>query len=345
MRSRTTLFIYLLIIASIFAYLIRGVLTPFILAAIVAYALNPLVTAVEKKFKINRILAIVLLYVTVFAGLLYLLTWFGGKLAEEIKDIQLEAKDLRQLEEDAIALLPQWQLGGQVFGLQSLAQGALEGLHSGAAQLQFSFFSIFTSAISRVLQVLVFLVATYYFLKDGPRILGVVRNHFSKKHRSDIDELLLKINEVLGGYLRGQILLILIIGSTSSLALLVLGVPYALILGIITGFLELIPFIGPTTATVIAATIALVAGSNNFGLDPITLALVVVFIYFAIQQVENYFIVPQLMGRLTKIHPLMVIFSVLAGGAIAGPVGFILGVPVAASGKILLEYFWERTED
>jgi predicted PurR-regulated permease PerM len=345
MRSKTSLFIYFLIVASIFAYLIRGVLTPFVLAAVVAYALNPIVALIERRLRIGRGLAIALLSIVLIGGLVYIIAWFGGKLTQEVQDLSLETRDLKQIEEDAISRIPEWEVSGQQIRLQSIARGALEGLNFGAAQLQGSLFSIFTSAVSRILQVLVFLVATYYFLKDGPKLVAMLRDRFSKQHRKDIDELYQKINQVLGGYLRGQLLLIIIIGGSSSLALLILGVPYALVIGTITGFLELIPLIGPITATVIAATVALLAGSNNFGLDPISISLVVILVYFSIQQVENYFIVPQLMGRLTKIHPLMVIFSVLAGGALAGPVGFILGVPVAASGKILLEYFWDHTSD
>ena len=128
--------------------------------------------------------------------------------------------------------------------------------------------------------------------------------------------------------------------TATGLMLTILGVKFALILGIISGFLELIPLIGPWSAGSLAALTAFLTGGNRFNLDPTTLALLIGFLYFALRMMEDYLVIPQLLGRLTRLHPVIVLFAVLAGGSLAGAIGFVLAVPVAASLRILLEYKW-----
>jgi predicted PurR-regulated permease PerM len=158
--------------------------------------------------------------------------------------------------------------------------------------------------------------------------------------RKDFIDLLDKVNLSLGGYLRGQILLVIIMSTATSIVLTILGVRFALVLGIITGFLELIPLIGPWIAGGLAALTAFLTGGNHFGLDPTSLALLIGLIYLSLRMLEDYLVIPQLLGRLTRLHPVIVLFAVLAGGSLAGALGFILAVPVAASLRVLLEYKW-----
>ncbi|MDP2671762.1 MAG: AI-2E family transporter [bacterium] len=345
MRSKSWLFIYFLLGLLVLAYLIRDILTPFILAGLLAYVLNPVVKLLERYLKIHRVVAILLIYLVVFGLVIYTVTWLGGKLLYEISQLQIEVKDINYLSQNAVARLPEWTIAGQSVGFQSAARAVLIGLNTAISHTQDSLLTIFTGALSRVLQVLVFLVATFYFLKDGQHLVRAIKSRFSSHHQEDVERLLGQINNALGGYLRGQIILVFIMSIATSIALVILGVPFALIIGVLTGFLELIPFIGPIAAGGLAATTGYVLGVNRFGLDPMTLAIVIVLIYFVLRQIEDYFVIPQLLGRLTRLHPMVVLFAVLAGGKLAGPIGFILGVPIAASARILLDYFWTKSSD
>src|SRR3990167_1249387 len=344
MRSRSSVIIYFLIILLIIAYLVRVILTPFVFAAIVAYVLNPVVSLFEKKLRVGRTLAIIIIYLIIFGAVVYASVWLSGKLISEARLLSFEVKDIGSLGQEAISRLPEWTIAGQSIGFQSLVKALLEGLSTTINHIQDSLFEIFTGALNRILQVLIFLVATFYFLKDGSKFVTMIKERVSNHHRSHVEILIKQMNDALGGYLRGQIILVIIMSAATSVFLTVLGVRFALILGIITGFLELIPFIGPIFAGGLAVVTAYLVGNNRFGLDPTTLGLVVIIGYFVLRQFEDYFIIPQLLGRLTKLHPLVVLFAVLAGGKLAGPVGFVLGVPIAASVRILLEYFWARAD-
>jgi predicted PurR-regulated permease PerM len=240
--------------------------------------------------------------------------------------------------------LPEWVIGGKSFGIKSLVANGLQSLVSSINQVEDSLLPIFTQIVGYTLKFLVFLVASFYLLKDGHAVIEKMFKKFPSKNATEIREVGRRINVVLGGYLRGQILLILIMGVTTSIILTLLGIKYALILGLITGFLELIPFVGPVIATTLVAGIAFITGENSLSLDPTKISLVVIVIYFTLRQLEDYFVIPQLLGRLTRLHPLLVLFSILTSGAIAGPIGFILGVPVAASARVLLEYYWEKVD-
>ena len=338
--NKSGLFILSAIIILAFLYLIRGVLTPFILAAIFAYILNPLVDWLKTKVQIPRILSIIAIYVVVITLIVYASILLGSALLNEAKVLSKDIEHISTFGEKTIQSLPQWQIAGQNVGLRSLATQSLETLNQTASRLTGLIVPVFTGAIEKVLSVLVFLVASFYFLKDGSSMLVAVRSRIPRKYKEDTEILAKKINQALGGYLRGQILLVIIMAAVTSLSLAILGVQFAIILGLMTGFLELIPFIGPVTAAALAAIVAFLTGTNNFGFPPLTLAIVVLIIYFVLRQIEDYFVIPQLLGRLTRLHPLVVLFSVLAGGSLAGPIGFILGVPVAASLRVLLEYKW-----
>ena len=162
----------------------------------------------------------------------------------------------------------------------------------------------------------------------------------------EVEILLRKINTVLGGYLRGQIFLIFLVSLVLFIALSILGIRFALIIAIFSGIAEIVPWIGPiVAATVAVISVLLGGGSANFSLSPIQASIAVVVIYFVVRQVQDYFIVPHVMGRITKLHTLIVLFAVLAGEHTAGILGLLLAVPLAAVLKILLEFSVDTIND
>ena len=154
--------------------------------------------------------------------------------------------------------------------------------------------------------------------------------------------LLTDINSTLGAYIRGQLILVVIMSTASFAALRVLDVDYALSVAIATGFLELIPLIGPWAAGTIAVTIALLQDSAPFAWSNPTLALAVGLTYFALRQMEDSFVIPLVIGRIVHLHPLLVIFVLVIGTSLGGVLGLILAVPVAAVLKILISFFYAK---
>jgi hypothetical protein len=131
--------------------------------------------------------------------------------------------------------------------------------------------------------------------------------------------------------------------STASFAVLsVLGVKYALIIAIATGFLELIPLVGPWIAGAIAVTVSIFQDTTPFGWSHVGLAVVIGVAYFALRQAEDAFVIPTVIGRFVHLHPLLVIFCVVVGTALGGILGLILAVPIAAVLKILISYLYAK---
>jgi predicted PurR-regulated permease PerM len=197
-------------------------------------------------------------------------------------------------------------------------------------------------AFSRILSFIIFLFAAFYFLKEGRKMFDKMLNFVPNDFKIEADILIRRVNAVLGGYLRGQIFLIVLVSFTLFICLSILGVKFALILAVFSGFAEIVPIIGPIVAASVAALAAYLGGASNFNLPPLQIALIVVAIYTIVRQLQDYLVNPYVMGRITKLHPLIILFAVISGEHIAGVMGLILAVPIAGVIKIIFEYSLDK---
>lgn len=336
--SRETLLFSVFILLLIIFYLVREIIAPFILAVIFAYIFNPAVDFLSNKSKVPRTLSIILLYLALISLIFYSAFFLVNGLIFEAKELT-ETEQILNLNQDSFANLPAWTFFGLRIGIAPILQETIKALSNTAVEIQNNIWPTFAASLNRLVKVLIFLVSGFYLLKDGRKFIQNFKNLLPKTSQEKIQSLLVKINASLGAYLRGQVLLIIIMATVTFSVLSFLGMKFALVLGIITGLLELVPFIGPISATGLAVVVAFVTGQNRFNLDPISLSILVIIIYTVLRQLEDYFVIPQVLGRVTKLHPLVVLFSVLAGGSLAGILGFVLAVPVVATSRILIEYF------
>jgi predicted PurR-regulated permease PerM len=135
--------------------------------------------------------------------------------------------------------------------------------------------------------------------------------------------------------------------SIASFTILsLLKIKFAIILSLTTGILEVIPIAGPIAATTIATIVALFQVGTPFGISNISLAAIIIFAYFILRQMEDYFIIPNVASRFVKVHPVVAIFALLVGGTIGGVLGLFLAIPTAAILKVFSEYIYLKlTED
>src|SRR5262249_49670399 len=188
----------------------------------------------------------------------------------------------------------------------------------------------------------IYLVASFYFIVYGDRFVQAIRGVFNRRYHNEFDRLMLDINSTLGAYIRGQALLVVIMSIASYIGLTILEVKYALAVAIATGFLELIPIVGPWTAGAIAVSVALFQETTPFGWSHPTLAIVVGLLYFTLPPLEDAFVIPLVIGRIIHLHPLLVIFVIVVGTALGGVLGLVLAVPIAAVLKIVMTYFYGK---
>jgi predicted PurR-regulated permease PerM len=190
-----------------------------------------------------------------------------------------------------------------------------------------------------------FIVSIYLAFEMG-RIGGYVsRAVYQPGYRLDTERLLREFDRIWQAYLRGQVILGVVIGLAVWISLTLLGVQNAFALGILSGLLEFLPVIGPFIGTVAAAIVAFFQPTNYLDLEPLLYMLLVVGVMILIQQIENNVLVPRIVGGALDLHPLIVILGVFMGAALAGLIGAILAAPVLATLKLLGTYAWRKMFD
>ena len=192
-----------------------------------------------------------------------------------------------------------------------------------------NFVSVMLGLLGGILSAVLILVISFYFIVEEKGIEKFVENVIPYNLRPRALKIIKKTESQLGKWFVGQLVLGLIVGLLSFIGLSILGVPYALVLGIIAGTMELIPYIGPTLASIPAILIA-------FTVSPL-LAILTLILYFLIQQFENYLIVPKVMERSVGLHPVIIIIAMLVGGQLAGILGVILAIPVTTIISIIFK--------
>lgn len=336
-KARTLFFIIVGVLFIWFLYIERAILAPFILAAIFAYIFNPVVDFFYHRIKLPRTLSILIIYAVIISTIAFLGIFLTKGIINESSELNEFLENLLITTRKQINTLPDF--------VRPQINEAITSLQKSEIFAPQSIFGLFPRAISRVVSLFIFLFSAFYFLKEGRQIINRILNFIPDTYRDDVEILVKKIDSVFKGYLRGQVLMVFLVSLMLYIALSIIGVRFALIVAIFSGFAEVVPIIGPITAAAVASLVVLVTGTANFSLNPVQAAILVAAVYFVIRHFQDYFITPLIMGRLVQLHPLLVLFSVLAGGHIAGILGFLLAVPIAASIKVILQFFFDRIND
>lgn len=173
---------------------------------------------------------------------------------------------------------------------------------------------------------------TFYFMKDGARMVQSFVRLYPEAYQSHLAEVFQEVQHVLSRYIRGQILMSCIIATLTFLGMWILGVPYPMVIGVLAAITEWIPIVGP----IVGAVPAILLGAT---ID-LGLAVKVLIFYVAIQQIDSHFIMPQVMGAVISIHPVVIVIALLVGGTLFGVAGMILTVPVTAVLQIICRHLW-----
>ncbi len=325
---------------------IGSVLPPFIAAIITAYVFNPLISWLHRRTNLSRALWIILLYVLAFSLLSWLGTWLWPRimrqytdLVDRLPDIIVNITEMFQ-EQQTIELAP-----GLIIDLTPMQEQLINAISDIGRTLSEGVPHLVFSALETLIYALVYLIVTFYLLLQSPQLSAWVVQLIPAPYRDEICGLGRQIDHVLGAYIRGQLLLVIIMSVLIYIPLTILNVPYALVIAVASGVLELIPILGPWMAAMIAMVVAFFQPEVPFGLSNIGLAGLIGAIYFILRQIEDSFIIPNVVGHLVRLHPAVVIFAVLAGGAIAGPIGLLISIPTAAVLRILLAYLYQKLTD
>ncbi len=198
--------------------------------------------------------------------------------------------------------------------------------------------SLIARIISLAFSIFLLFFYTFYITVDGRELKPWAKSLVKPEYLPEVSELGARINWVWHSFFRGQLMLSLVIGALTFVVGLAIGLPSALALAIIAGVMEAVPTIGPILAAVPAVILAAAQGSSVLPVGNISFAFITIIAYFLIQQIENAVVVPRIMGNALKLHPMIVLVGVVIGASFAGILGIFLAAPTLATLKVALNY-------
>jgi predicted PurR-regulated permease PerM len=300
----------------------------FALAGVLAFALSGPVDMLTSRLG-NRLIAITAVYllvgITVVGGLIVI----AGPFVSQASDL---AAALPQYANDLQARAPEVQITLGQYGIQTdleqLKAQAATAIQQGGTDVLKNLVSTLAEVGGMILDVVLALAISFYLLVDGQRIRERSLAIIPSQHRAKAVFLQDNVARVLGGYLRGQLTLALIIGVLAGVGTALLGLPYAVVLGVLAGLFELVPMFGPILSVIPAFLVALFM--------PFPTVVWVLLFFLVIQQVENNVLAPRISGHAVGLHPLGAMFALLAGFQMAGLLGGLFAVPLAGVLWVLL---------
>ncbi len=313
---------------------IRGILAPFIFAIILAYIFNPALGFLQKH-GFSRMGALIALYFAL-AGLIFIsATEVVPLIISELDTFSESLPLYTGRMQDALNVLHKEY--SRVGIPQSLRQALDDAIGRGEAGLLDVTGRIVDGCIGTVSYLIGLILApviAFYILKDLTSLKKAVVNGIPHRYRGDVLALLQAIDETVGGFILGHVLVSILVGVLCAVGLYLLQIDFALLLGLVAGITNFIPYFGPVIGAVPALFIAMLKSPRH--------SFYVLIMYTIIQQVESGILVPAIIGDKVGLHPLAVIFILLAGGELFGLLGLLLSVPTVAIGKDLALWFWNR---
>ncbi|MGM8364669.1 AI-2E family transporter [Virgibacillus sp. W0181] len=291
---------------------------PFIIACFIAYLLYPLVTKLD-QLNIQKPLAIMLIYFLFFGGIAYAIYLGYPAIIHQVRElneqlphvVHIYEKFIYQLYEST-SFLPETiheKIDGFIGTMEKSLENVLDKLVGGV-----------TKVVDFLILVTIIPVLVFYFLKDFAKIKEYIKRGIPFTYRPQMKKMVYAIDDSLGNYIRGQMVVSLFVILATWTAFHFLNIKYALLLAVIMGVTNIIPYFGPIIGTVPAVLLTLTTSAK--------LVVYVIIVSFVIQIVESNFLSPYIVGKSTRIHPVTIIFVLLLGAKLSGVLGMILAVPL-----------------
>ena len=313
------------------------VMLPVILSGLLFYLLNPLVDLME-KYKINRVLAISIIFIIIAILLIIGLAVAIPNLQRQVvifaQNVPIYLEDADRVIDDLVTkrlpddFRPQLEQVLANFSTQATAWA------SNISSKAVNWVSALISGTSQVIVALIIMpFMLFYLLRDGKGLRDYITQFLPNKLREPVGKVLSEVNQQLSNYVRGQITVAVIVAIMFIILFKIIGLRYAVTLGITAGFLNLVPYLGSFLAMIPALVLGLIAG-------PVML-LKVIIVFIVEQTIEGRFVSPLILGSQLNIHPITILFVLLTSGSMFGIWGVLLGIPIYASAKVVISAIFD----
>ena len=324
--------VLLLFLAAVF-WFARPVMLPFIVGAIIAYAFSPFIDAVQSGTGRSRLLIVAAAYGAGLLVLVALVAAFAGPVSREVTLLVRSGPDALETALRQVLGADSITIGDRTYTVEELATQAQAAINA-FLQTPEGALRAAEQLLHGVLDFVLTMIVTFFLLLDGERFGRTLLRFLDPADRVQMQQVAARIHVVVGQWLRGQLVLIVFVAVIVTIVLgPILHIPNALALGVMTGVLEVITFIGPIIAGTVVGIVALSSGGP-------TLALTAVVFLFVLRQIEDVVIMPNVLGRAVHLHPLVALFAVVVGSTAFGIVGTFLALPVAAAISVALHEFF-----
>ncbi len=347
-RNRLILSVIFILLVGGMLYVARAALFPYIIGLVIAYLVLPMVNLLNHvmpaslaKRNLSRPLAIIIVYLVVILVIVGLFIFLVPIVADQMQALWAQREELVA---EGQALLDELLSHYRTYiplNVQEIIQGNLEkliGLVGQAAQEgAIRTFKVVSSTISYLLGIMVIPFWLFYILHDESRFKQGVFSLIPKRYAPDARHIARIIDDILSAYIRGQLLLCLFIGIMSIAGLLIIGVDFAVLLGVVAGVFEILPFVGPILGAIPALLVAALISEGKF--------LWTLILFIVIQQIENSFLAPKISGESVKLHPAIIMVVLVIGNEALGLWGMLVAVPLTAIIRDVFKYLYLRLSD
>ncbi len=311
-----------------------------VIAAFVAYLVNPAVIYLSTSTRMSRTAAVNIVYFSALVILVGVPATFAPIFYDEV---QIIVKDLLDISNQLrLSLSSPVYVGGLVFHLEEWGLSLFQLQNAFLTPLPEEALQLLETTSVGVLWFLVILVAVHLFLSQWPNMRNTLISFAPSPYHAELQELYDRIRRIWMAYLRGQIVLMIIVGVVFTIAWTIMGIPGALVLGVIAGLFTLVPDVGPFLAAVLAAGVALLEGSTWIPLSNFWVAGIVVVVYLVLINLKNFLLRPYIMGRSVHMNEALVFIIIMIATILEGILGALLVVPLAASAVVIAGYIQRR---
>ncbi len=339
---RYTMGVILFIAVVAFLIYAREAVKMLIIAGFSAYLISPAVLFLTEKTKLTRMAAVNVVY---FTAIIFFVIVPIGLTPVFFEEIQIVVKDLLDVTTELSKMLSKpIQFAGMEFHFEQLGDSIGHLQDNFLTPLPEEALELLEATTINVLWFLIILVSVYLFMMEWPRIKDWMVNLAPADYHDDMLELYKRLRNVWMAYLRGQIVLMVVVWIAFTIAWAIIGIPGAMVLGIAAGLFTLVPDVGPTLAALLAIAVALLEGSSWIRLSDVPsinnliVAGIVFFTYVVLINLKNALVRPIIMGRSLHMNEGLIFVAILIATILAGIMGALLIVPVMASVSVIMEY-------